>query len=251
MDHPAPGPAFADQLPPPLPADRIIALNQPRADLHTTRRHTWNGWTFDLPPGVFQPGETSRMIHERILDGRIEVAGRRYAAMGVGLGVEAVAAGQRGAREIYALDIHPESVATTRRHYERLVGDRPGTTFHPLVSDLFDALPPGTRLDVITFNPPAVSRRVSEDPDVVRNVCVGAPLLAAFFGRLAEGDLLAAGGEIHLIASNTADLRAIIGQAQSLGFHPEVTLRHDWRDGVLTYLFRLTLPAADRQEPAA
>ncbi|MFY1593569.1 hypothetical protein [Micromonospora sp. WMMD737] len=33
---------------------------------------------------------------------------------------------------------------------------RPDTRFVPLVSDLFDALPDGTRPDVVTFNPPAV-----------------------------------------------------------------------------------------------
>ncbi|MEO3755523.1 methyltransferase [Streptomyces sp. B6B3] len=244
MDHPTTGAVLADQLPPPLPADQITALNQPRGDLHTTRHYTWNGWAFELPPGVFLPGETSRMIHQRVLDGAIEVRGRAYAAMGVGLGVEAVAAGLRGAREIHALDVHPESVATTRRHYERLVGERPGTAFLPRVSHLFDALPDGVRLDVVTFNPPAVSRRVSDDPDVVRNVCLGAPLLAEFFAQLAERHLLAPDGEVFLILSNTADLRAIVGHAQGLGFRPEVAWRHDWQDGVLTYLFRLTHPAA-------
>ncbi|TDC73823.1 methyltransferase [Streptomyces hainanensis] len=250
MRHPATDSAFVDQLPPPLPADQVIALNQPRADLHTRRQYTWQGWTFDVPPGVFLPGETSRLIHQRILDGTIEVRDRVYAAMGAGLGVEAVAAGTRGARAVHALDVHPESVATTRDHYARLVGDRPGTTFVPLVSDVFAALPDDVRLDVVTFNPPAVSRRVSDDPDVVRNVCVGAPLLARFFTELAERRLLAADGEVFLALSNTADLRAIIGQAQSLGFRPEVFHRHDWQDGVLTYLFRLTPPPPPSPGPA-
>ncbi|MFL9655063.1 hypothetical protein ACJ7VE_15255 [Streptomyces sp. PB17] len=141
MDRHATGQALVEQLPPPLPADRIIALNQPKADLHTTRSYEWNGWTFDVPPGVFIPGWTSRLIHERVRDGRIETRGLRYAAMGVGLGVEAVAAGVRGAREIHALDVHPESVAAATGHYRRLVGERPGTTFLPAVSDVFDAFP--------------------------------------------------------------------------------------------------------------
>ncbi|CAM5449670.1 methyltransferase [Streptomyces violaceorubidus] len=37
MDRHAIGRALVEQLPPPLPADRIIALNQPKEDLHTTR----------------------------------------------------------------------------------------------------------------------------------------------------------------------------------------------------------------------
>ncbi|MET7407935.1 methyltransferase [Streptomyces parvulus] len=240
MDLTATGPALLDHLPPPLPGERIIALNQPRGDLHTTRSYEWNGWTFDVPPGVFIPGWTSRLIHERLLDGRIETRGRRYAAMGAGLGVEAIAAAVRGAREVHAIDVHPESVAAATRHYARIVGERPGTAFLPVTGDLFDHLPGGPRLDVVTFNPPAVSRTVSDDPDVVRNVCVGAPLLAAFFAQIAEKDLLAPGGEIFVIVSNTADLRGIVQHALDRGFHPEIAHFHDWGDGVLTFLFRIT-----------
>ncbi|MFX4295209.1 methyltransferase [Streptomyces bohaiensis] len=240
MDRTATGTALLAQLPPPLPADRIIAVNRPSSDLHTARSHTWNGWTFDVPPGVFVPGWTSRMIHDRILDGRIETRGLRYAAMGVGLGVEAVAAGLRGAREVHALDVHPASIAATTRHYRQLVGDRPGTAFHPRVGDLFDAVPDGSRFDVVTFNPPAVSRPVSDDPDIVRNVCVGAPLVARFFAHLAERELLAPDGEIYLIASTTADLRALVGHALDHGFDPRIDHLHDWQDGVITFLFRIT-----------
>lgn len=231
--------ALIDQLPPPLPAEQIIALNQPKADLHSRRTYEWNSWTFDVPPGVFLPGATSRVIHERILDDTIDVRGRRYAAMGVGLGVEAVAAGLRGAREIYAIDVHPESVDTARHNYGRLAGSRDGTSFVPVVSDVFHGFPDGVQLDVITFNPPAVCQTVSDDPDVVRNVCAGTPLLATFFTQLAERSLLAPGGAVFLIVSNTADLRGIIGHAVESGFTPEVGYRHDWHDGVLTYLFRL------------
>ncbi|WP_167481528.1 MULTISPECIES: methyltransferase [Amycolatopsis] len=236
--------ARIDQLPPPLPAERIIALNQPKADLHTTRRYTWRGWEFTAPPGVFLPGGTSRMIHERVLDGTIEVRDRVYAAMGCGLGVEAVAAGVRGAREIYAIDVHPDSVEATRRHYERIAGPRQGTRFVPVVADLFDGFPDGVRLDVVTFNPPAVSQPVSDDPDVVRNVCAGAPLLERFFAQLAGRDLLAPGGEVFVIVSNTADLRTIVRDAAGHGFTTEVAHCHDWQDGVLTYLFRLRREAA-------
>ncbi|GAA3991491.1 methyltransferase [Thermobifida alba] len=235
MDHP-----LVAQLPPPLPADRVVAINRPRGDLGSHRSYTWHGWTFDVPPGVFLPGATSRMIHQRVLDGDIDVRGRRYAAMGVGLGVEAVAAGLRGAREVYAVDVHADSVATAARHYARIVGDRPATRFVPVVADLFDGFPEGVRLDVVTFNPPAVSQPVSDDPDVVRNVCVGAALLETFFAQLADRDLLAPGAEVFVIVSNTADLRRILHAALDRGFTPHVHHRHDWGDGVVTLLFRLT-----------
>ncbi|MDT0530286.1 hypothetical protein RM555_14940 [Micromonospora sp. DSM 115977] len=227
-------------LPPALPADHVVAINQPGADLHTHRDYAWHGMAFDLPPGVFHPGETSRMLHQRLLDGDIETRGRGYAAMGVGAGVEAVAAGLRGAHTAYALDVHPASVRATARHYRTHVGERSDTRFVPLVSDLFDALPDGTRLDVVTFNPPAVSQPVSDDPDVVRNVCVGAPLVTRFLDQLVDRDLLAGHGEVFLILSNTADLHTIVGHAIRGGFATTIHHRHDWHDGVVTFLFRLT-----------
>lgn len=238
-------PSQIAQLPPPLPPEQIIALNQPKADLHTLRVYSWNGWEFDVPPEVFLPGATSRMIHQRILDDDIDVRGRVYAAMGVGLGIEAVAAGLRGADRILAADVHPASVKATERNYHRIVetrADEPQgrSELVPLVSDLFADLPPEPRLDVVTFNPPAVSQPVSEDPDIVRNVCAGRPVTDAFFTQLAERDLLAPGGEVYFVASNTADLRQIIGHAADCGFTAHVHHLHDWDDGVLTYLFRLT-----------
>ncbi|MFI9611631.1 hypothetical protein ACIHCM_08060 [Streptomyces sp. NPDC052023] len=145
MDPKSTGPALVGQLPPPLPADRITVLNQPKGDPHSTRSYEWNGWTFDVPPGVFLPGWTSRLIHERLPDGRIETRGRRCAAMGAGLGVEAVAAATRGAREIHARDVHPESVAAATRHYRRLAGEHPDTAFRPALSYLIDALPDGAQ----------------------------------------------------------------------------------------------------------
>jgi release factor glutamine methyltransferase len=249
------------RLPLPLPAEQIISLNQPKADLHTHRRYDWNGWEFDVPPGVFLPGATSRMIHQRILDDDIDVRGRRYVAMGSGLGVEAAVAGLRGARAVYAVDVHPASVRATEDNYRRLVVDggadaapgapaapadpgataAPATTeFVPVVADVFDGFPDGVRADVITFNPPAVSQTVSDDPDIVRNVCAGAPVIDAFFTQIADRGLLAPGGAVYFVASNTADLRHIVGHAMDTGFTPHVHHLHDWEDGVLTYLFRFT-----------
>lgn len=232
------------ELPPPLPAEQIIALNQPRADLATHRTYTWNGRDLDVPPGVFMPGATSRMIHQRILDGDIDVRGRRYAAMGSGLGVEAAVAALRGARSVHALDIHPASVAATEQTYRAIVPEPRTAEFTALVSDLFEAVPDGWQADVVTFNPPAVSQTVSDDPDVVRNVCVGASATDAFFAQIAGRDLLAPGGEVHLIASNTADLRAVVAGAEAAGFTAAVDHVHDWHDGVLTYLFRITREGA-------
>jgi release factor glutamine methyltransferase len=110
----------------------------------------------------------------------------------------------------------------------------------PAVGDLLDGLPDEAAVDVVTFNPPAVSRPVSDDPDVVRNVCAGSELLRRFFVGIAERGVLAPAGEIYVIASTTADLRAIAGHGLDAGFTVEVAHHHDWQDGVLTYLLRFT-----------
>ncbi|UGY92305.1 methyltransferase [Streptomyces gobiensis] len=227
-------------MPGTLPLAEVLALNSHTTDIHTHRTYAYNGWTFELPPGVFRPDASSRIVHDRLLDGTIELAGRSYAAIGAGAGVEAVIAGTREAREIYAADIHPDSVATAAGHYERIVGERPETLFHPLVSNLFEEFPGSVRLDVITFNPPAVSVKTSDDPTVIRNVCVGTDIVTRFFDQLTDRKLLAPGGEVYLVMSNTAQLKEITGYAMDAGFTPEVLHRQAREDdNRQAYFFKL------------
>lgn len=227
-----------ERLPHTLPPTEIRAINNPSRAIHDHRTYAWNGWEFDLPPGVFHPGETSRLVHTRLLDGTLPVAGLRYAAMGAGLGVEAVVAGVRGARAVHALDVHPESVRTAARHYARIVGAEP--PLHPVVADVWEGFPDGVQVDVVTFNPPAIELPLSDDPEIVRNLCVGRDIAARFFDQLVSRDLLAPGGVVYLIVSNTAPLRDIVALALAAGFDAEVRHVEDWPgDDVQTYLFAL------------
>ncbi|ATE55915.1 methyltransferase [Actinosynnema pretiosum] len=238
MNTTSPGHPLIAELPDLLPAEHIVRINTPKEDIGSTRSYEWNGWTFRVPPGVFTPGATSRMVHERLLDGRIAVRGLVYAAMGVGLGVEAVAAGVAGAAKVYALDVHAPSVECAAGHFAEFATT--GGELVPGVGDLFDPVPEGERLDVVTFNPPAVSQRVSDDPDVVRNVCEGAVIVTRFFDQLVRRDLLAEGGRVYVALSNTADLKAIVSHAVHIGLSPALEHRHDWEDGVVTHVFRFT-----------
>ena len=227
------------RLPHTLSPEEIRAINSPSRAIYDHRSYRWNGWDFDLPPGVFHPSETSRLVHTRLLDGTLPVAGLRYAAMGVGVGVEAVVAGVRGARVVYALDVHPESVRTTARHYERIVG-ADGPPLVPLVADVWVGFPDGVQVDVVTFNPPAVELPLSDDPDIVRNVCVGRDIASRFFGQLVSRNLLSPDGVVYLIVSNTAALRDIVMLALDAGFDAEVVHVQDWPgENAQTYLFAL------------
>ncbi|MCK1799004.1 methyltransferase [Streptomyces sp. XM4193] len=219
--------------------------------IHTTRTYGYNGWDFTVPPGVFAPDRTGRVLHDRLLNGTIAVAGRSYAAMGVGLGVEAVIAGALGAREVWACDIHPDSVATTAAHCRRLLGGRSDTVVRPLVGHLFEEFPSSRSLDAVTFNPPAADPRPGDDPTVVRGLAVGAEIVTRFFDQIADRELLAPEGEIHLAMTDEADLRRIVGHGADRGFRPEVVHREPGEDGGgQTLLFRFVRHAQPDREAA-
>jgi release factor glutamine methyltransferase len=199
----------------------------------------WNGWTFDVPPGVFEPGATNRFLCGLMLDGTLPLEGLRYAAMGAGLGVEAVVAGVRGARHVHALDVHEESVRAATLHYDRIVGRR-GPPFVGIVSDLWERLPEDTKLDVVTFNPPLIDIKLSDDPYIVRNRCMGLGLAERFFEQVRARRLLDPDGVVYLTITNTSPLRDVVAMALHAGFDLEALAVRDWSvDGVQTFLIAL------------
>jgi release factor glutamine methyltransferase len=201
--------------------------------------YRWNGWTFDVPPGVFEPSATSRFLHGLMLDGTLPLEGLRYAAMGAGLGVEAVVAGARGAKHVHALDIHDESIRAAALHYDRILGDR-GPPFVGIVSDLWEGMPEGAKFDVVTFNPPLIDIRLSDDPYIVRNRCMGLSLAERFFDQLQARSLLDPNGVVYLTITNTSPLREAVAMALHAGFDAEAVSVRDWPvDGVQTFVIAL------------
>lgn len=233
--------ALHAQLPPTVPPELVREIIPPDGDVSTHRRTSVGGWDFDVPPGVFAPSPTSALLHTRLLDGTLPVAGRRVVAMGAGLGVEAVVAGVRGAAEVWALDVHPGSVRAAEAAYRRIVGPA-GPPLHALVSDVWDGFPDGERVDVVTFNPPAVELALAgADADVVRGTYVGRTIVERFVDGLVARDLLAPGGVVYLVLSNTAALRELVARVLGAGFDVRAVHVEDWgRDDVRTFLFALT-----------
>jgi release factor glutamine methyltransferase len=208
-------------LPATLPVEDIVAAyDLTPGHLNSDDTYSWNGWDFELAPGVFSPGSASRLIHDRLLDGRIPVAGRRYAAMGVGLGVEIVVAGLGGAKSLHALDIHEESVRMTLCNYARIVGGG-GPRLVGLVSDLWQALPTGVQFDVVTFNAPFVDFPLSSDPAIVRSRCMGTALADRFFDELSSRTIIAPDGVAYLMLSNAEPIQDIVAMALRAGFNVE------------------------------
>jgi release factor glutamine methyltransferase len=181
------------RLPHTLSPEEIRAINSPSRTIYDHRSYRWNGWDFDLPPGVFHPSETSR----------------------------------------------PESVRTTARHYERIVG-ADGPPLVPVVADVWAGFPDGVQVDVVTFTRQPSNSRCPTTPDIVRNVCVGRDIAARFVGQLVSRNLLSPGGVVYLIVSNTAALRDIVMLALDAGFDAEVVHVQDWPgENAQTYLFAL------------
>jgi release factor glutamine methyltransferase len=76
---------------------------------------------------------------------------RRALDMGCGSGYLALALKQQGVPDVWALDVHEPAIACARKNHEQNPHVGPLTI---AVSDLFDAVPPGLRFDLVLFNQP-------------------------------------------------------------------------------------------------
>lgn len=103
--------------------------------------------TWDLLEGVFSPTYTP--VTELFSSWLPYPPGGTFLEMGSGAGVTAVVAAQSGCRSVTALDISAAAVENTRRNIER---HKVGDTVRALHSDLFSALGPDERFDLIYWN---------------------------------------------------------------------------------------------------
>jgi release factor glutamine methyltransferase len=105
------------------------------------------GLRWDLLPGVFAPVYTAST--ELFSQWVPYPVGGSFLEVGCGAGVTAVIAALRGCDQVTALDIAPAAVRNATMNAARHgVADR----VHAHISDLFDALDPRERFDVIFWN---------------------------------------------------------------------------------------------------
>jgi len=76
---------------------------------------------------------------------------RRALAMGCGSAYLALALKQQGVPDVWALDVHEPAISCASKNHEQNSHVGPLTV---AVSDLFDAVPPGLRFDLVVFNQP-------------------------------------------------------------------------------------------------
>lgn len=211
-----------NSLPDTLSRSEILKYNQTTKKVHRSD-YFYRSMRFLIPNGVFPPGYASKVLFDFLFD-ESNLNNSNCLAMGVGLGLEAVIFSLKEANVVYAVDIDFNSIKTTEYNYYRIVGEKSNVKFCPVVSDLFGFATKDTQIkfDLITFNPPAVSTKLSSRKDVIRNTCIGADILNRFFSQIKEKRLLAPNGRIIIVLSNTSELRKIIYRAILLGFPPKI-----------------------------
>jgi release factor glutamine methyltransferase len=110
---------------------------------------TMDGLVISVDEDVFPPdlGRCARNLAKICSEYRAV----RALDMGCGSGYLALALKQQGVCEVWATDVHGPAISCTRKNLEQNPHVGPITT---VVSDLFDAIPPSLRFDLIVFNQP-------------------------------------------------------------------------------------------------
>lgn len=231
-----------DDLPETLRSSEILKYNKPKVKNDEESEYIYQSLHFRVPPKVFLPGGASKVIFDYLYKDSTKLKGKNYLIMGCGAGVEAVIAALKKANSIYAVDIDFHSIKATKYNYKTNINKKIKSKFHPIISNLFDFVSNDFQLkfDLITFNPPAVSIRISSDKDIIRNVCLGADIVCWFSSQIKEKNILSSNGEIFVTLSNTSELKKIISHAIILGFIPRIVWSKNYKN-LKMYLFELSL----------
>ncbi|MFH9125687.1 methyltransferase [Streptomyces globisporus] len=169
--------------------------------------------TWHLLPHVFAPVHTDST--ELFTTWLPFPVGGNFLEVGCGTGVTSVMAARSGCAHVTALDITPEAVRNTALNAQRhAVADR----VQAVQSDLYDALAPGARFDLVFFNSNAIP--------APRDFVYTRPLQHAIFDRdyaahdryLREGpSRLTAGGRLFLGFNSLGDASRLHALAAESG----------------------------------
>jgi release factor glutamine methyltransferase len=197
-----------------LPIYRVYALRH----IGRSRTWRWGDLRLEVPSGVFHPGIFfSTPILLDFLQS-IDFQNKKTLDVGTGSGAIALAAARRGA-DSWAVDISPLAAATAR--HNALAN---GCRVQVLESDLFAALPPDFRADVVLANPPYYPRTARTDAE--RAFFAGENL--EYFDRFFEGvgAILRPDGQVWMILSEDCDWRRIESAAQQHDYVARVLHEH-------------------------
>lgn len=164
------------------------------------------GLTLTVRPTVFHPSYfiTSAYFAEFI--GDLDLTGKRVVDVGTGTGILALAAARAGAAHVLALDVNPNAAETAAINAKANgFADR----FTATCSDLFSAVPPDQRFDLILSSPPSFPGEPRDLADRAWHAGANYRGIAAMFDQARAR--LAPGGRMLILLSSDSDL-VLFGQ---------------------------------------
>ncbi len=170
------------------------------------------GFTLTVEPTVFHPAlfRSTRLLARHVE--RIAVDGASVLEMGTGSGIVALCAARAGAR-VLALDVNPRAVACAAAN---AAANGLAERVRAVESDLFAAVPPAARFDVIAWNPPFYPTPPEGAAERAWNAGLAYDVIARF--AAAAGAFLAPRGAIVLVLSSDVDVPHLRDLFRAQGF---------------------------------
>jgi 2-polyprenyl-6-hydroxyphenyl methylase/3-demethylubiquinone-9 3-methyltransferase len=117
-----------------------------KLETHFAFGHNWSDYAEEIQGDQIKEAKHAL---QRLL-GNETLAGKRFLDIGCGSGVHSLAALQLGATDVVAVDIDPESVATTERVLRRFAP--PGASYRVIQRSVFDLTTPDLGLFDVTYS---------------------------------------------------------------------------------------------------
>lgn len=152
----------------------------------------------------------------KFIDG-LELSGKMVADLGTGSGILALAAARAGAARVVAVDINSVAAATAA---ENARANGFGDRVIVLASNLFSALAPEPRFDVILINPPFCAGPAWDVADRAWRAGPDYKDIGLLFEQTRER--LAPGGIVYLVISSSADLGLLGSFIRQAGFSAQL-----------------------------
>ena len=193
----------------------IAAVSAFHREMHGKFRATETGMfveylgkKFVVHKNVFWPGDDSRALVENY----VVHPGEEVLDLCAGAGPIAVFSADKGARSVLALDKSPHAVENAK-HNAKLHGY--SDVIEVRESDMFSALEPDRKFDVITMNPPFMDHELD---DIVSNSTWDQDLYVhkEFFAR--AKDYLKPDGRGYIAQANFGPIKQIKQMARSGGY---------------------------------
>jgi release factor glutamine methyltransferase len=192
------------------------------------------GLDLTVLPSVFHPKVfvTSGFFAQFLQS--LDLKGKSVIEVGTGSGVLALSAAKAGAATVLALDINPAAVQAAQ-----LNADRNGLNqVTALESNLFSAVPPATRFDVIISSPPSFSGEPRDTADRAWHAGPGYRDIAPLFAQAATR--LKPGGCMYLLLSSDTNLALFDSLIAEAGFESEQIATHSiWIEAFHLYELKL------------